>query len=215
MATRKKKLKKKSTKKKAVKKESTKKTKKKAVKKKAKKKVTKNKSKKNLSKKATRKKSTNKKVAKKKPAAKNKATAKKKVKANKNSTSKNKTKKLSAVVATKKPKAANKTKPKCADISWQDFFAPLDDRVLVMPQAKDAVTESGIILVESSKPTPNKGEVLSVGRGHQNKKGKIRPMDLKIGDVVLFGEYAGTQCKILGKNLLILRETDIHAIIES
>jgi chaperonin GroES len=90
---------------------------------------------------------------------------------------------------------------------------PLGDRVVIKPLEQDEVTPSGIVLPETAKEKPQKGEVLSVGPGARDEDGKHIAMDLKAGDKVLFAKYAGTEIKIDGEKLLILRESDVLAIV--
>ena len=90
---------------------------------------------------------------------------------------------------------------------------PLGNRVVVEPAEQDEVTPGGIVLPETAKEKPQKGTVISAGPGDRNDKGERVPMDLKVGDEVLFAKYSGTEIKVDGKKLLILRETDILAIV--
>ncbi len=91
---------------------------------------------------------------------------------------------------------------------------PLGSRVVVEPIEMEDVTASGIVLPETAKEKPQKGKVLSVGAGDRDENGKRIAMDVKAGDTVLFAKYAGTEIKIDGKKLLILRESDLLAIVE-
>ena len=90
---------------------------------------------------------------------------------------------------------------------------PLADRVVVKPLEQEEVTPSGIVLPETAKEKPQKGEILAAGPGARDEDGKRIPMDLKAGDKVLFAKYAGTEFKIDGEKVLILRESDILAIL--
>jgi chaperonin GroES len=92
-------------------------------------------------------------------------------------------------------------------------FKPLADRLVVKPLEEEEVTASGIVLPETAKEKPMKGEVLSVGPGARDEDGKRIEMDVKVGDRVLFAKYGGTEIKVDGEKLLILRETDVLAII--
>ncbi|MCX8023660.1 MAG: co-chaperone GroES [Thermanaerothrix sp.] len=92
---------------------------------------------------------------------------------------------------------------------------PLGSRVVVEPIEEEEVTAGGIVLPETAKEKPQKGKVLSVGPGDRDESGKRIPLDVNIGDTVLFAKYAGTEVKVEGKKLLILRESDILAIIET
>lgn len=90
---------------------------------------------------------------------------------------------------------------------------PLGNRVVIEPVEQEEITAGGIVLPETAKEKPQKGVVLSVGPGDRDEDGKRIPMDVKEGDTVLFAKYAGTEIKIDGKKLLILRETDLLAIV--
>ncbi len=93
-------------------------------------------------------------------------------------------------------------------------FKPLGSRVVVEPIEQDEVTAGGIVLPETAKEKPQKGKVLSIGPGDRNEKGERIPMDVASGDTVLFAKYAGTEIKVDGKKLLILRESDLLAIVD-
>jgi chaperonin GroES len=90
---------------------------------------------------------------------------------------------------------------------------PLGNRVVVEPTEQEDVTAGGIVLPETAKEKPQKGKVLSAGPGDRDEDGKRIPMDVAVGDNVLYAKYAGTEIKIDGKKLLILRETDLLAIV--
>jgi chaperonin GroES len=92
---------------------------------------------------------------------------------------------------------------------------PLGNRVVVEPIEQEEVTAGGIVLPETAKEKPQKGKVLSVGPGERDEEGKRIPLDVKEGDTVLFAKYAGTEIKIDNKKLLILRESDLLAIVET
>jgi chaperonin GroES len=91
---------------------------------------------------------------------------------------------------------------------------PLSDRLVVEPAEKEERTASGIILPETAKEKPQEGTVLAAGPGRTDDDGKRIAMDVKVGDVVLYAKYAGTEVKIDDKKLLILKESDILAIVE-
>lgn len=93
-------------------------------------------------------------------------------------------------------------------------FRPLHDRVLVRRVEADEKTAGGIILPDTAKEKPAEGEVVAVGPGARNDKGEIVALDVKPGDRVLFGKWSGTEVKIDGEDLLIMKETDILGIIE-
>ena len=92
---------------------------------------------------------------------------------------------------------------------------PLGNRVVVEPIEMEEMTSGGIVLPETAKEKPQKGKVLSIGPGERDEKGARVPMDVKAGDVVLYAKYAGTEIKVEGKKLLILKESDLLAIVES
>jgi chaperonin GroES len=91
---------------------------------------------------------------------------------------------------------------------------PLGSRVVIEPLEQEEVTAGGIVLPETAKEKPQKGKVLSIGPGDRDEDGKRIPMEVKAGDTVLFAKYAGTEIKLDGKKLLILRESDLLAIID-
>lgn len=91
---------------------------------------------------------------------------------------------------------------------------PLGSRVVVEPIEAEEVTAGGIVLPETAKEKPQKGKVLSVGPGDRDEDGDRIKMDVEEGDTVLFAKYAGTEIKVDGKKLLILRESDLLAIVE-
>jgi chaperonin GroES len=90
---------------------------------------------------------------------------------------------------------------------------PLGNRVVIEPLEQEEITAGGIVLPETAKEKPQKGTVLSVGPGDRDEGGERIPMDVKEGDTVLFAKYAGTEIKVDGKKLLILRESDLLAIV--
>jgi chaperonin GroES len=90
---------------------------------------------------------------------------------------------------------------------------PLGNRVVVEPVEQEEITAGGIVLPETAKEKPQKGKVLSVGPGDRDEDGKRIPMDVSEGDIVLFAKYSGTEIKMDGKKLLILRENDLLAIV--
>ena len=92
-------------------------------------------------------------------------------------------------------------------------FKPLGGRVLIEAIEQEEVTAGGIVLPETAKEKPQQGKVLAAGPGDRNDKGERIAMDLKAGDIVLFAKYSGTEVKIDGKKLLILRESDVLGIV--
>ncbi|GAB4423189.1 MAG: co-chaperone GroES [Anaerolineales bacterium] len=91
---------------------------------------------------------------------------------------------------------------------------PLGDRVVVEPIEQDEVTPGGIVLPETAKEKPQQGTVLAVGPGSRDEDGDYIKMDVSVGDKVLYAKYSGTEFKVDGKKLLILRESDLLAIVE-
>jgi chaperonin GroES len=90
---------------------------------------------------------------------------------------------------------------------------PLGDRILVQPVERQETTKGGIILPDTAKEKPQEGKVLAVGPGKLTEEGKRQPMDIKVGDTVLYARYGGTEYKLDGEELMILRESDILGII--
>lgn len=93
-------------------------------------------------------------------------------------------------------------------------FKPLHDRVLVKRVESETKTSGGIIIPDTAQEKPMQGEVIAVGTGHINEDGKVRPLDVKKGDIILFGKWSGTEVKINGEDLLIMKESDIMGIIQ-
>ncbi len=91
---------------------------------------------------------------------------------------------------------------------------PLHDRVVIKRMEEERESAGGIIIPDTATEKPSKGEVIAVGNGAINDKGDVRPLDVKVGDTVLFGKYSGTEIKMDGEELLVMREDDIMAIIE-
>ena len=91
---------------------------------------------------------------------------------------------------------------------------PLHDRVIVKRMEEERKTASGIVIPDSATEKPDQGEVIAVGPGKKDDNGKTVPMDLKVGDRVLFGKYAGQGVKIEGEEVLVMREEDIMGVIE-
>jgi chaperonin GroES len=92
-------------------------------------------------------------------------------------------------------------------------FRPLGDRVLVKRVEEEAKTKGGIIIPDTAKEKPQEGEVVAVGSGTRNDKGEVVALDVKAGDRILFGKWGGTEVKIDGEDLLILKESDVLGII--
>ena len=93
-------------------------------------------------------------------------------------------------------------------------FRPLHDRVVVKSIDADEKSAGGIIIPDSAKEKPQQGEVISVGKGKSNDEGKVFPLDVKAGDKILFGKYSGTEIKIDGEDLVVMKESDIMGVVE-
>ena len=92
-------------------------------------------------------------------------------------------------------------------------LTPLHDRILVRRVEEAETTRGGIIIPDTAKDKPQEGEVIAVGKGKSNEEGKIRPLDVKEGDRILFGKYSGTEIKIDGEELVIMREEEVLGIL--
>src|SRR5690242_19788817 len=92
-------------------------------------------------------------------------------------------------------------------------FTPLHDRILVRRIEESETTRGGIIIPDTAKDKPQEGEVVSVGKGKINEEGKVRPLDVKDGDRILFGKYSGTEIKLDGEELVIMREEEVLGIV--
>jgi chaperonin GroES len=93
-------------------------------------------------------------------------------------------------------------------------FRPLHDRVLVKRVEEESKTKGGIIIPDTAKEKPMQGEVLAVGPGARNEKGELVPLDVRVGDRILFGKWSGTEVKMDGEELLIMKESDVMGIVE-
>lgn len=91
---------------------------------------------------------------------------------------------------------------------------PLHDRVIVRRMEEERTSAGGIVIPDSAAEKPAQGEVLAAGKGKVNENGDVSPLDVKVGDKVLFGKYAGTEVKVEGEELLVMREEDIMGVIE-
>jgi len=94
-------------------------------------------------------------------------------------------------------------------------FRPLHDRVVVRRVDSEEKTAGGIIIPDSAQEKPSEGEIVSVGPGARNERGEVEALDVKVGDRVLFGKWSGTEVKIGGEDLLIMKESDIMGVIEA
>ena len=93
-------------------------------------------------------------------------------------------------------------------------FRPLGDRVLVRRVEEEAKTKGGIIIPDTAKEKPQEGEVIAVGPGARDDSGKLQPLDVSVGDRILFGKWSGTEVKLDGEDLLIMKESDILGVLE-
>ncbi len=93
-------------------------------------------------------------------------------------------------------------------------FRPLGDRVLVKRVEEEEKTKGGIIIPDTAKEKPQEGEVIAVGPGARDENGQIQPLDVKAGDRILFGKWSGTEVKIDGEDLLIMKESDIMGVLD-
>jgi chaperonin GroES len=93
-------------------------------------------------------------------------------------------------------------------------FRPLHDRVVVKRLEEETKTTGGIIIPDTAKEKPQQGKVVAVGPGARDEVGKVQPLDVKAGDTVLFGKWSGTEVKIDGEDLLIMKESDILGVLE-
>jgi len=91
---------------------------------------------------------------------------------------------------------------------------PLHDRIIVERHEEETKTAGGIIIPDKKKKKPQQGKVIAVGKGKRTEDGKLLPLDVKVGDKILFGKYAGTEIKIEGKEFLMMREEDVLGVIE-
>ncbi len=94
-------------------------------------------------------------------------------------------------------------------------FRPLGDRVLVRRVEEEEKTRGGIIIPDTAKEKPQEGEVIAVGPGARDDSGKIQPLDVKSGDRILFGKWSGTEVKLDGQDLLIMKESDILGVLDA
>ena len=94
-------------------------------------------------------------------------------------------------------------------------FRPLHDRVVVRRIESEEKTAGGIIIPDTAKEKPMEGEVIAAGPGARNEAGQLQPLDLKVGDRILFGKWSGTEIRLDGEDLLIMKESDVMGIIEA
>jgi chaperonin GroES len=114
-----------------------------------------------------------------------------------------------------KPVRAPKSTGRATATQITRKLRPLGDRVVVQPTPREEMTKSGIVLPDTAKEKPQEGKILAVGPGRVLDDGKREPMDVKLGDTVLYAKYAGTEFKLDGEDLLIISGKDILAVVES
>lgn len=112
-----------------------------------------------------------------------------------------------------KPAAA--VKPSKGRADYADFVTPLDDRVLVRLKGADRMTAGGLFIPDTVSDVSGnfEGTVVAVGRGRRDKKGRVRPMDLRLGDRVVFGQYAGSKIRLMDEELVLLRESEVMGVV--
>ncbi|MDD5284475.1 MAG: co-chaperone GroES [Desulfuromonadaceae bacterium] len=91
---------------------------------------------------------------------------------------------------------------------------PLQDRIIVKRVEEETKTAGGLFIPETAKEKPQRGKIVAAGNGKKTEEGKVLPLDVKVGDVVLFGKYAGTEVKVDGEEYLMMREDDLLAVVE-
>lgn len=92
-------------------------------------------------------------------------------------------------------------------------FKPLHDRIAIKPHTEEEKTSGGIIIPDTAKEKPMRGEVVAVGSGVRDQSGKLVPLEVKVGDVVIYGKWGGTEVKVDGNDLIIMKESDIIGVI--
>lgn len=93
-------------------------------------------------------------------------------------------------------------------------FRPLHDRLLVERIEQESKTVGGIIIPDTAKEKPMEGKVIAVGNGTRDERGNVKPLDIKVGDIVLFAKWGGTEIKLDGKEYLVMKETDVLGVVE-
>jgi chaperonin GroES len=124
--------------------------------------------------------------------------------------------KIAPKATAKSPMGNVKAAKKSPSAAFASFFTPLDDRVLVERSAVAERTAGGLYLPEtvSASERPNQGRVVAVGSGHRDKKGRLHPLDVQLGDTVMYAGFSGSEVRINDQELLVLREKDIIAIVK-
>lgn len=118
---------------------------------------------------------------------------------------------VAPVAAAKAGKVEKAAKTQAAN----EIFTPLDDRVVIEPVGAAEKTAGGLYIPEMVQERPREGKVVAVGKGHRSKKGVLRPLDVKMGDSVLYAQYAGVNVQLGGREMVLLREEEILAVVKS
>src|SRR6188472_1063496 len=121
---------------------------------------------------------------------------------------------LSAILRWHRPETTPSKGTSRGDVMAKSTFRPLHDRVVVKRIDAEEKTKGGIIIPDSAKEKPSQGEITAVGPGGRDEAGKLIPIDLKVGDRVLFGKWSGTEVKLDGEELLIMKESDIMGVLD-
>lgn len=111
-------------------------------------------------------------------------------------------------------KVAAQAKSGTRVVEWASFFTPLDDRVLVIREGAAERTSGGLFIPDTAADRPNRGVVVAVGRGHLDDKGRLRPLDVKVNDRVIYGQYAGAEVKMQDVEAVVLREKDLLGVLK-
>lgn len=114
----------------------------------------------------------------------------------------------------RKSQAAAKASNKKSTSDLSSIFTPLDDRIVIQRAGVADRTPGGLYIPETVADRPNQGKVLAVGRGHLDKKGRIQPLDVQLGDTVMYAAYAGSEMTLNGLEVLVLRENEVIAIVK-
>ncbi|OYZ17392.1 MAG: hypothetical protein B7Y39_15320 [Bdellovibrio sp. 28-41-41] len=146
-----------------------------------------------------------------------------KVAAKKPTASKAPAKKVTPAKAAAKPavkstpaRAANTTPGKKSESYFKSYLKPLDDRMVVLVGANERVTPGGLFIPDTVTDVSGnfQGKVMAIGRGHMSKKGRVQPLDVALGDKVVFSQFAGSQIDVDGNNIMIIRESDVLGIVK-
>jgi len=103
---------------------------------------------------------------------------------------------------------------KSLEVNMSMSLKPLGNRVVIEPNEQEEITSGGIVLPETAKEKPQKGKIIAAGKGKVTEDGKVLTLDVKVGDLILFGKYSGTEIKVDGKEYLMMREDDVLGVIE-